>query len=128
VDREEPEPRLEEELRVKTQIMTVACLERTTTTASGFEDAVAPKPKPGSLEEGKLISPASAVEMALEPEEMTDAEMKKRAWGTGSADSEMHQESERLASWERHVANKKAGSLLKKDILEVVGITPTEED
>jgi hypothetical protein len=40
----------------------------------------------------------------------------------------MYPESERLAARERHLANKKASDLRKKDILEVVGITPKEED
>jgi hypothetical protein len=91
-------PKWKKNCDVKTRSMTVTCLERTTTTISGFENAEAPKPKLGSLDEGKPTPPVSAVEMALEPEEMTDAEMKKRAWGTGSA--EMYPESERLAAWD----------------------------
>jgi hypothetical protein len=64
---------MEEESRVKAESTKVACLERTTTTFSGFDDTEAPKPKPGSQDEGKQTPQVSAVEMALEPEEMTDA-------------------------------------------------------
>ncbi len=70
---------MEEESRVKTWSMTVACLERTTVMTSGLDDAEAPKPKPGSMNERRIIPPVSAVEMALEPEEMTEVEMKKWA-------------------------------------------------
>jgi hypothetical protein len=56
---------------------------------------------------------------------LTDEDMKKWAWGTGSA--EKYPPGEQHGAWRRHIANAKAAYHRRDDLLRVMAITPRME-